>query len=272
MSSYELLAPGVQKVRAPNPGPMTLDGTNTWLIGEVDYQPPIVVDPGPLDEDHLQHVLDRAGGRVGAVWITHRHHDHTDGAARLAELADCPVMAADPAYASDQDHQLGNGFHVTSGDLEISVIATPGHTSDSTSFLVTSHHGPAFLLTGDMVLGRGTTVITHPDGDLGAYLASLETMISIVDDHRVTEILPGHGDRVRDPAAVLRSYREHRLMRLEQVRRALADGATTAADVVRIVYADVDRSVWPAAEQSVRAQLDYLHRNRTPADRGAAGG
>ena len=260
MTGYEQVAPGVQKVRAPNPGPMTLDGTNTWLLGEVEHQAPIVVDPGPLDEGHLRQVLQRAGGRIGAIWITHRHHDHTDGAPRLAELAGCPIMAADPGYASDPDHELSDGFHVRLGDLEISAIATPGHTTDSTSFLVTSKHGPALLLTGDMVLGRGTTVITHPDGDLAAYLESLETMITIVDDHQVAEILPGHGDRVGDPAAVLRYYRQHRLERLEQVRAALADGAQTAADVVRIVYADVDPAVWPAAEQSVRSQLDYLQR------------
>ena len=137
------------------------------------------------------------------------------------------------------------------------MVATPGHTSDSTSLLVT---GPAgrWLLTGDMVLGRGTTVITYPDGDLGAYLHSLEVLLDLVREHAVTAILPGHGPVVTDPEGVLTFYREHRRQRLDQVREALRHGDTTPAQVVARVYADVDRSVWPAAEQSVRAQLDYL--------------
>ncbi|SDS54045.1 MBL fold metallo-hydrolase [Microlunatus soli] len=255
----ELIAPGVQRVLAPNPGPMTLDGTNTWVLGDVAHQAPVVVDPGPLDEDHLRRVLEASGLRISAIWITHRHHDHTDGARRLAELASCPVMAVDPEVATGRDQVLSDGHRTVVGDLEIVAIATPGHTSDSASFLVRSPAGPALLLTGDMVLGRGTTVITYPDGDLGAYLESLELMIKLVDDHQVVEILPGHGDRVRDPGSVLRYYRKHRQQRLDQVRRALADGARSAAEVVRIVYADVDPAVWPAAEQSVRAQLDYLN-------------
>jgi len=254
----EEIRPGVSRVLAPNPGPMTLDGTNTWILGGAAGDGAIVVDPGPLDEDHLRRALDRAGGRIGAIWITHRHHDHTDGAARLAELAGCPVLAADPNYASDPAQLLSDGSHVAVGDLELRAIATPGHTSDSMSILVTRSGDDALLLTGDMVLGRGTTVITYPDGDLGAYLRSLDAMIELVGEHRITEILPGHGDRVREPAALLQTYRTHRLERLDQVRRALADGAATAHEVVRVVYADVDPAVWPAAEQSVRAQLDYL--------------
>ncbi|HEY9289872.1 MAG TPA: MBL fold metallo-hydrolase [Microlunatus sp.] len=258
MIKYEAVAAGVQKVLAPNPGPMTLEGTNTWVIGDPVRVAPIIVDPGPLDEDHLERVLEVAGGRAGAIWLTHRHHDHSDGAGRMAELAGCQVMAADPAYASDQDCELEDGYRIDLAGLELRAVTTPGHTSDSTSFLISGRHRSALLITGDMVLGRGTTVITHPDGDLAAYFDSLQTMITIVDDQRVAEILPGHGDRIADPARVLAFYREHRLERLDQVRAALDSGAQNAMDVVKIVYADVDRSVWPAAEQSVRAQLDYL--------------
>lgn len=258
--AYERVSPVVQKVLAPNPGPMTLDGTNTWVIGAVDQQPPIIIDPGPRDEDHLDRVLAACGGPASAVWITHRHHDHTDGAARMSELADCPVLAADPAFATSQENLLADGFRSTLGDLRLQVVATPGHTSDSVSFLLTGSDRPSYLITGDMVLGRGTTVITHPDGDLAAYLDSLETMIEVVDVNAVVEILPGHGDRVADPGAVLRYYRQHRLERLDQVRAAIVAGDRTAKEIVRRVYADVDSSVWPAAEQSVRAQLDYLDR------------
>lgn len=257
---YERINPVVQKILAPNPGPMTLDGTNTWVVGDVDHEPPVIVDPGPLDEDHLDRVLAAAGGSARAVWVTHRHHDHTDGAARLGELAGCPVMAADPAFASSPENALVDGDLSTLGDLTLQVLATPGHTSDSTSVLLTATGRPSYLITGDMVLGRGTTVITYPDGDLAAYLESLEKMINLVEQHPVAEILPGHGDRVTDPAGVLRYYREHRRARLAQVRSALAAGDRTATEIVRRVYADVDPSVWPAAEQSVRAQLDYLQR------------
>ena len=107
-------------------------------------------------------------------------------------------------------------------------MATPGHTSDSTSLLVSGPTG-RWLLTGDMVLGRGTTVITHPDGDLGAYLSSLEVLLTLVREHEVTAILPGHGPVVTDPEGVLTFYREHRQQRLDQVRAALRQGDTTPA-------------------------------------------
>ncbi|WP_228266024.1 MBL fold metallo-hydrolase [Microlunatus elymi] len=240
---------------------MTLDGTNTWVIGDPAHIAPVIIDPGPLDQDHLERVLEIAGGQASAVWLTHRHHDHSDGAARMAELAGCQVMAADPAFASDQDCELEDGYHLDLGELALTAVETPGHTSDSTSFLITGRHQPAMLITGDMVLGRGTTVITHPDGDLADYFESLQTMINIVDDHGVAELLPGHGDRVGDPAGVLRYYRTHRQQRLDQVRAALDSGARAPMDVVRIVYADTDPGLWPAAEQSVRAQLAYLQRS-----------
>lgn len=255
---YERIGTAVQKVLAPNPGPMTLDGTNTWVLGDPQRCAPVIVDPGPLDDDHLQRVLACAGGRAEAIWITHRHHDHTDGAGRMAELAGCSVYAADPRHASSEQEILTQGAWLELDDLVLEVLPTPGHTSDSLSFLA-SGAGDTLLLTGDMVLGRGTTVITHPDGDLAAYFRSLETMAGIVDDRQVAEILPGHGDRVPEPAAVLRHYQQHRRERLDQVRAALAAGDRTPMDVVRRVYAEVDRSVWPAAEQSVRAQLDYLN-------------
>lgn len=252
------LPPSIRLILAPNPGPMTLDGTNTWVIGPPGG-PALVVDPGPLDEDHLRRVQQEAGV-VAVTVLTHRHLDHSEGLPRFAELSGAGVRAADPAYVittEDCDGRLEDGQELGTGGLSVRVLATPGHTSDSTSLLVTSATG-AWLLTGDMVLGRGTTVITHPDGDLAAYLDSLTIMLAIVREHDVTAILPGHGPVVTDPVGVLTSYREHRLERLDQVRAALRLGDQTPAEVVARVYADVDRSVWPAAEQSVRAQLDYL--------------
>ena len=270
------VAPGITVVLAPNPGPMTLDGTNTWILGRPGG-PSIVVDPGPADEDHLQRVRTVAGA-VADVVVTHRHLDHTEGSAAFAALTGSGVRAADPAYAIAAGHPatggdrpgderpgggpvdsggLDDSTELQVGDLTVRAIATPGHTSDSTSLLVSGPDG-CRLLTGDTVLGRGTTVITHPDGDLGAYLESLEVLLRVVREHAVTAILPGHGPVVDDPEGVLRHYREHRHQRLDQVRDALRRGDRTPTEVVARVYADVDRSVWPAAEQSVRAQLDYL--------------
>jgi glyoxylase-like metal-dependent hydrolase (beta-lactamase superfamily II) len=133
-------------------------------------------------------------------------------------------------------------------------VLTPGHSSDSVCFLL---HADRALLTGDTVLGRGTTVVAHPDGRLRDYLDSLQRLRDLADTD-VDVLLPGHGPVVDDPIAVLDHYLAHRTERLEQVRAAMADGASTAGDVVQVVYADVDPSLWPAAEMSVRAQVDYL--------------
>jgi len=243
-------------VLAPNPSPMTLDGTNTWLIAAPGSSSVLVVDPGPDDEDHLQRVLAAAGTgdrRVTQIVLTHGHLDHSAGAARFAELTGAPVGALDPA------HRLGSegfaaGAVIDAGGCELRVVATPGHTADSLSLLLTADGA---LLTGDTVLGRGTTVIAA-DGSLGDYLRTLEELRALADDPGLRVLLPGHGPLLPDPAGVLDYYIAHRRERLDQVSAALAAGARTPAEVVAIVYADVDCSLWPAAQQSVRAQLDYL--------------
>ena len=144
------------------------------------------------------------------------------------------------------------------GAVRLEVFETPGHTSDSRSLLLSGPDEVSRLITGDMVLGRGTTVLTHPDGDLGAYFGSLDLLEQVVKTRNVVELLPGHGPTVTDPLPWLSFYRRHRHERLEEIRIALAAGDRTASEIVARVYAEVDRSVWPAAEQSVRAQLDYL--------------
>jgi glyoxylase-like metal-dependent hydrolase (beta-lactamase superfamily II) len=154
--------------------------------------------------------------------------------------------------------RLSDGEVLRTGATTLRVVATPGHTSDSCSLLVEGPDGARWLLSGDTVLGRGTSVIASPDGHLGDYLRSLERLAALVAEHRVREILPGHGPRVADPAERLAGYQRHRFERLAQVRAALAAGDRTAEQVVARVYADVDRAVWPAALQSVRAQLLYL--------------
>lgn len=237
-------------VRADNPGPMTLDGTNTYVLRAAGAREAVVVDPGPLEEAHLAAVA--AHGPVGLVLLTHGHPDHSEGAHRLHEMTGAPVLAADPAYCIDESPLRPGAVLGGTAGLEVAVVATPGHTSDSVSFAVRDDE-PG-LLTGDTILGRGTTVVAHPDGRLGDYLASLER----VRDLGALTLLPGHGPAGGDAGERAAAYLVHRAQRLDQVRAALAEGAQTAADVVRLVYADVDRSLWPAAELSVRAQLDYL--------------
>jgi glyoxylase-like metal-dependent hydrolase (beta-lactamase superfamily II) len=261
------LTPLVASVLAPNPGPMTLSGTNTWVLGDPTDGPVVVVDPGPEDDGHLDRVLDVARGRVAVVLVTHRHLDHSAGAAAFARRAGCEVRAVDPAWRTGAEG-LDDRTVVEGRGVRLEVLATPGHTSDSVSLLATYGDGSGArpdLLTGDTVLGFGSTVITHPDGNLGAYLGSLDRLLVVVGERRVARILPGHGPVVDDPAAVLAGYRKHRLERLDQVRGALAAGATTPEEVLAAVYPDaVGTPVERAAAESVRAQLDHLAAHREP--------
>ncbi|MFE4590932.1 MBL fold metallo-hydrolase [Streptomyces laurentii] len=249
--------PRAYNVLAPNPSAMTLDGTNTWIVAEPDSDLAVVIDPGPLDEGHLRRVVDtaeRLGKRIGLTLLTHGHPDHAEGAARFAELTRTAVRALDPALRLG-DEGLAAGDVITTGGVELRVVPTPGHTSDSLCF-----HLPAdgAVLTGDTILGRGTTMVAHPDGKLGEYLDSLRRLRSLTVDDGVHTVLPGHGPVLEDAQGAVEFYLAHRASRLAQVETAVEAGHRSAEDVVAHVYADVDRSLWPAAELSVRAQLEYL--------------
>jgi glyoxylase-like metal-dependent hydrolase (beta-lactamase superfamily II) len=235
---------------------MTLDGTNTWVVAEPGSDSVIVIDPGPDDEGHLRRVLAaaRAGDRrVAQIVLTHGHDDHSGGAVRFAGLSGAPVAALDPAHRLGSEG-LVSGDVLTAAGCELRVIGTPGHSADSVSLLLAADGA---LLTGDTVLGRGTTVIGQ-DGGLGDYLQTLDELRALAGSAGLRTLLPGHGPLLDDPAGVLDYYIAHRQERLGQVRAAVAAGARSPAEVVAIVYADVDRALWPAAEVSVRAQLDYL--------------
>jgi len=254
-------------VLAPNASPMTLDGTNTWVLRAPGSSRSVVVDPGPPDPEHLDAVL-AAAGDVAVVLLTHSHLDHSESARSFAQRVGCGVRALDPAYRLGSEG-IGEGDVVAVGDLEVHVVATPGHTSDSLSFLVPSERA---VLTGDTVLGRGTTVVAHPDGELGAYLGSLDRLRALAEAHEVESIWPGHGPVIARALPALDHYLAHRRERLDQVRDALRslhadarsgvplDHDALPRRIVEIVYADVDPVLWPAAELSVRAQLAYLAR------------
>ncbi len=239
---------------ADNPSPMTLEGTNTWVLRAPGVEGCVVVDPGEDDEPHLARVAEH--GPVTLVLITHRHHDHAGGARRFAELTGAPVRALDPSLVLGAE-ALGEGEVVAAAGVELRVVATPGHTADSVSFLLRGPDTPDVVLTGDTILGRGTTVIAPPDGSLGAYLDSLRRLADLSPG---TAVLPGHGPELPDAPTVAAAYLAHREERLEQVRVALTrlGPDATARQVVELVYVDVDRSLWPAAEWSVQAQLAHL--------------
>jgi glyoxylase-like metal-dependent hydrolase (beta-lactamase superfamily II) len=251
-------------VLAPNANMMTLDGTNTWVLREPGGGRSVVIDPGPSIPSHLDAVAEAAGD-VAVVLLTHRHVDHSEAAAEFAQRVGCGVRALDPAYRLGSEG-LGEGDVVEVDGLEVRVVATPGHTADSLSFVLPAEGA---VLTGDTVLGRGTTVVAHPDGQLGAYLDSLDRLHALAEAHEIHVVWPGHGPVIDDALAALDFYIAHRRERLEQVESAVAvlreapHPEGLAAEelprrVVEIVYQDVDPVLWGAAELSVRAQLAYL--------------
>lgn len=240
-------------VRADNPGIMTLEGTNTWILREPGAARSVVVDPGPDDAAHLDAVLE-AAGEVALVLYTHHHGDHTDAFATVRERTGAPARAVSADFCADAE-PLTDGELIEVDGLRLEVVLTPGHTRDSACVRLVDEPS---VLTGDTVLGRGTTVVAHPDGTLGPYLDSLAKLRQLVDEGSAERLLPGHGPVVEQAGAVLDHYLEHRHERLDQVRAAVAVGRTTPRDVVEHVYADVDPVLWDAAELSVRAQLEYL--------------
>ncbi|MGW0197891.1 MBL fold metallo-hydrolase [Nonomuraea sp. NPDC003201] len=242
-----------ENLLAPNPSAMTLDGTNTWVIGGDEV---VVVDPGPEDESHLRRVRDHLGERrVTEILLTHGHFDHSGGARRFAEMVGAPVRALDPRHRLGEEG-LDDGDVVSVAGLELHVYGTPGHSFDSLCFWLPQDRA---MLTGDTVLGRGTTIIAR-DGGLADYLRSLDRLRAAAEGLEARALLPGHGPVLADPIAALDGYIAHRRQRLDQIRAARAQGARTPREIVKIVYADVDRSLWAAAEMSVVAQLDYLDR------------
>jgi glyoxylase-like metal-dependent hydrolase (beta-lactamase superfamily II) len=252
--AYELVrevTPFASVLLQRNPGPMTLDGTNTWLLRAPGAAETIVVDPGQSGDTHLEHLL-AAAGEIALVLVTHRHFDHCQLAEEVHRRTGAPVRAVDPEYCFGAP-ALADGEVLSSAGLDVTVLATPGHTSDSVSFVVGANEA---VLTGDTILGRGTTVVAYPDGVLGPYLESLRTLAAL----GATPVLTGHGPELPSIAAVAEMYLAHREERLDQVRAALAQLGpdATARQIVEVVYADVDKSVWFAADLSVEAQLAYL--------------
>jgi glyoxylase-like metal-dependent hydrolase (beta-lactamase superfamily II) len=264
-ASWDLPAPGalprsadleplVTRVLAPNPSGMTLDGTNTYVVGAPGSGQAVLVDPGPDDAGHLAAVeaaLAARGARCVAVLVTHHHGDHAEAALPWGERFGAQVAAASAAVAGPRGRVLDHGERLGLAGTTIGVVATPGHTGDHLAFRLES----GAVLVGDHVLGRGTSVVTHPEGDVVAYLDSLRR----VHDLGPSALYCGHGPELsEDPRAVLDYYLAHRAFREHQLLEALRAGPRTVEELVAVVYAEVPRALWPAATQSTRATLGKL--------------
>jgi glyoxylase-like metal-dependent hydrolase (beta-lactamase superfamily II) len=272
------VAPGVRRIIAPNPGLMTGPGTNTYLLGDDRLA---LVDPGPDDDAHLTALLEATGDRLGWILVTHTHLDHSPLSARLHQATGAEVLAFGPApslpaalrrnrrrpwrrprrrgldahdTAFVPGRVLLDGDRLDTGELAIDAVYTPGHTSNHLCFELA---GSGLLFSGDHVMSGSTVVIAPPDGDMAAYLESLER----VRARAPRRIAPGHGDVIDDPAAVLDQYLRHRMEREAQVLAGLQKAprkGVTAEQLVAAIYTEVPAALHPVARYSVWAHLRKL--------------
>lgn len=264
-SQLRQVTPSAAVVLAPNPSYAALEGTNSWVIRNPEDTSSIVIDPGPADEGHLN-VLQAKADKVALILLTHRHHDHADGAERFRQLTGATVRAFDPQYCQGASPLVdGEVIRLDTITPTLKVVSTPGHTRDSVCFHVYSADPQdgelEGIITGDTIAGRHTTMISETDGDLGAYLASLATL---EEQGKNVMLLPGHGPEGEDLSAYARKYIDRRNQRLEQIREVLAargedaGAITDVGTIVDAIYDDVDPVLRGAAEQSTRVALRYL--------------
>jgi len=231
----------VHRVVAPNPGPYTGPGTNTWIL---EAGPVVaVIDPGPDDESHLA-AIDRrvAGATVGVILVTHSHPDHLALAERVAARHHAPIL---------RYPELADGEVVRTGTLNVTALHTPGHSADHLCFWLERDRA---VFTGDLILGRGSSMVTYPEGDVAAYLRSLDRVAGL----RPRILFPGHWDPVDDAMGKIEEYRVHRLARETQVIAEVRRGRGTAEELTRRVYGDLDDQLMYAAEMTMRAHLRKL--------------
>ncbi|MFN3836649.1 MAG: MBL fold metallo-hydrolase [Brevundimonas sp.] len=275
------VSPRVQRVIAANPGPFTFTGTGTYIVGRAEAGAKVaVIDPGPLDQAHLEALLAAVEGRqVSHVLVTHTHRDHAQLARPFAETTGAVVLAARPplravhasgALDEDEDEafrpdvELSGGEVIAGDGWTLEALFTPGHASNHMAFAL---HEENALFSGDHVMGWSTTVVAPPDGDMRQYMASLDAVIA-----RDFDVLwPTHGAPVTEVRPFLAAYRAHRQAREAQIVARLAAGDRTVADMVPVLYAAVDRKLWPAASLSVLAHLIKLVEDGTATSDGQPG-
>jgi glyoxylase-like metal-dependent hydrolase (beta-lactamase superfamily II) len=260
------LSPLVTRILAPNPSPFTYEGTQTYLVGQTDLA---VIDPGPNEPAHLDALVAAIAGRpVRAILCTHTHRDHSPAAAPLARMAGAPVIGCAPLTLEDDgpradaafdpfyvpDRVLTDGETIAGEGWALAAVATPGHTSNHLCYALAGENA---LFTGDHIMGWSTTVVSPPDGDMTAYLASLEKLIARDD----AIYYPAHGEPIPQPRRLVRGTLGHRRMREGQILRHLErHGPSAIPDLVAAMYAAIDPRLHGAAGRSVLAHLIDMER------------
>jgi glyoxylase-like metal-dependent hydrolase (beta-lactamase superfamily II) len=268
----EQVAPGIRRLLAPNPSPFTFTGTQTYVVGEGEVA---VIDPGPDESEHIQALmgaLDRE--RVTAILVTHTHRDHSPGSRPIAAATGAPIVGCAPLAIPDEgprpdaafdfdyrpDVVLADGGRVAGEGWTLEAVATPGHTSNHLCFALLE---AGALFTGDHVMGWSTTIVSPPDGDMAAYMQSLDRLLA--RDDRV--YYPTHGPAVDNPRVHVQALIDHRRMREAQILEQLEAGEGRIAEMVAKLYTDTDPALFPAAERSVLAHLiDLEQRGRATFD------
>ena len=266
VGTAEQLEPLVRRVLAANPSAFTFTGTQSYIVGDAGEV--AVIDPGPLENDHITALIAAVGdARVSAVVCTHTHQDHSPAAALLAARTGAPIIGCapfniidsgpradasfDPSYKPDR--VLADGESLTGPGWTLTALATPGHTSNHLCYALEQSGA---LFTGDHVMGWSTSVVSPPDGDMTAYMASLHKLQERED--RV--YYPAHGPAVTNPRQLVRGMIGHRRQRENQILRQIEAGRHRIPEMVPHMYKGIDQRLWPAAERSVKAHLIDLER------------
>ncbi len=271
------VSPLIRRMVANNPGPFTFTGTGTYIVGRGEVA---VIDPGPADDAHLAALLRAVEGeRVTHILVTHTHLDHSPLSRPLARETGATIHAARPPAPDDvpgiiveegddgvfrPDVEITDGAHFEGPGWTLEPLATPGHASNHLCFALAEENA---LFSGDHVMGWSTTVISPPDGDMGAYYDSLDRVAA----RGFSTLWPTHGPPITEPAPFLAAYKAHRLDREAQIIEQVRRGRSRIADMVPVIYAAVDQRLWPAAAHSVLAHLIHLVRQGSVAADGPPG-
>jgi glyoxylase-like metal-dependent hydrolase (beta-lactamase superfamily II) len=270
----EDVAPGIRRITANNPGPFTFRGTGTFILGYGDVA---VIDPGPDQTEHVDAILKSLGKeRISHILITHTHNDHSPAAKDLktrtgartygfgphgsGKLEDGIQVEAGGDMDFVPDEVVRNGSIIEGADWSVSCLHTPGHTSNHLCF---SWDSKKILFPGDQVMGWSTSIISPPDGDMGDYMRSLENLLTRDDE----VYYPAHGPEIRNPQEMVRAFIEHRKEREEKILDCLKNGIEMISDMVPVVYSDISKNLYDAAERSLFATVIYLvEQNRAVSD------
>jgi glyoxylase-like metal-dependent hydrolase (beta-lactamase superfamily II) len=259
------IGPRIRRVIAENPSPFTLYGTGTYILGNGRVA---VIDPGPADPVHIEAILEATRGEtISHVLVTHTHMDHSPGCALLREHSDAPTYAYGPHGAGKleegvpveeggdmdflPDKRVGHGDIIEGGDWSVECVYTPGHTSNHMCYQLREDSA---LFTGDHIMGWSTSIISPPDGDMSAYMKSLDLMLE--RDDRV--YWPTHGPCIDDPKGLVRAFIEHRRERETQILECVRKGVGSIRDMVPLMYTSTPEFMYPAAARSVLAAVEYL--------------